>query len=227
MNAAAMTAKSAAKPFVATDKNSGPCYPAMPALAKHRQRAARYGSIAAMPRADVEAYAAAVDAGIRALNKATQRTGYNPRPNCASGSWANNDADLKAAIYNRQMRELHASVAADRRARTDDDIREAYELAMAEKRAMPVVLAFPAPVAHVEAPAPYWHGRPLHGVIPAPAPVEPASALPAPVAPVAAPASPKPARRARQPRRPRLPRHVPFTPARPPMIFKPIRELRV
>lgn len=121
--------------FIATNIDSGPLYPAMPALNRYRGQAARAGSIAAMPRAEVEAYAAAINAQIRALNNAAQRTTRdNPRPSCASGCWHSDGAAISEHIRRRQIAELYAGAAHDRRARTDNEIRKAYKDAMADKR---------------------------------------------------------------------------------------------
>jgi len=54
---------------------------------------------------------------------------------CASGTTFSDGRAISAAIRSQHTRSLHAYPAWSRRKRTDAEIRRAYELAMAEKRA--------------------------------------------------------------------------------------------
>jgi len=88
-----------------------------------------------MDRAVVNAYGAAVLDGIGRMNRAALAGAAPsiPRPHCASGSYANNGADVLAAIARKIKGEFAAAVARDRAARTDADIVAAYHAAMAER----------------------------------------------------------------------------------------------
>lgn len=107
----------------------GPLYPKLGAgVAKFRKLA--------NPTAEQrQAHGAAVEAAILASQSAWWRTerAVVP-PNCASGTWHNNaDGSVGEAIRAKQNAALLAWPDKQRRERTDAELREAYQRAMAEK----------------------------------------------------------------------------------------------
>ena len=113
----------------------GPAYPTLgPTVAAHRRKAGRAGSISAMAPEDRKAYGAAVLAGFATL---ASKIGSAPSPRCpcASGTWESSPAAIQSAIRRQHVAQLQAGANADRRRRTDREIADLYEKAMAEKRA--------------------------------------------------------------------------------------------
>lgn len=98
----------------------GPIYPALPSVAKYRRMAVAAGSVAAMDRSLRQAYGAAVEQAIRALQRADMSKVYTtPSPRCASGSWANTAEGIEAAVRAKQAREAAAAKMPERRYLTD------------------------------------------------------------------------------------------------------------
>lgn len=114
----------------------GPHYPTMPAaVQKHRRVAARAGSVAAMGKAERQAYGAAVEQAILSLQRAAFTRAYAPPPaNCASGTFANTADAIEKAVRARQARELAAACRQDREGRSDATVQALYDAAMAAKR---------------------------------------------------------------------------------------------
>ena len=109
----------------------GPVYPALPSVAKFRKQAATHGHDEFFR----DAYGAAVHAAIRTLQRQElMRAGINRaehKCNCASGTNHNDGAAILKAVaaQNRAAACRHTDT------RTDKQIRDAYEAAMAAKRA--------------------------------------------------------------------------------------------
>jgi hypothetical protein len=105
-----------------------------PALRKHR-RLARAG-LAALDRAERQAYGAAVEAAVLASQRARLvRAAPTFKANCASGTFHNDGAALHAALLNQQRAAAVAAPGQIRRARSPEQWRTMYAEAMAEKRA--------------------------------------------------------------------------------------------
>jgi hypothetical protein len=104
------------------------------ALKKCRHRARK--GLAAMSRAERQAYGAAVHAAVLSAQRAALKRAAPsmPRPNCASGTTHNTGEAIHNAIREQQRAALAAYAAQVRRARTPDEWREMYDEAMAEKR---------------------------------------------------------------------------------------------
>jgi hypothetical protein len=112
----------------------GPTYNvASPSLAKHRAKA-RDG-LAAMSYEERRAYGEAVERAVLAMQRreAMRACEPEPRPNCASRSWANAPGEVGAAVRQQQHRALMACAEQIRRARTDVEWQQMYEEAMQAK----------------------------------------------------------------------------------------------
>lgn len=104
----------------------GPQYPEMgPGVAKFRRLAAKAGSIASMDKADRQAYGAAVEAAIRAKQRAAL---VPPSPQLEGPP-----KDIGAVIRAKHRAALAAWPAQERRSRSPEKWQEMYEAAMAEK----------------------------------------------------------------------------------------------
>ena len=112
----------------------GPVYPELAGMAKHR-KAARNG-LAAMSRAERQAYGLAVETAIRAKQRAElQRELPTHNVSCASGTNHNTGAAIHKAMQAKQRAALLAAPSAERRARKPAEWRRLYDAAMADKRA--------------------------------------------------------------------------------------------
>lgn len=122
----------------------GPSYPALAICNRFRAKARAAGSLADMPRDDVVAYGEAVLAGIRALQRSeafgAARTGYIPLPSTKPKT----GDEILAEIRRAHVRAGEAHANEIRRARTDREIEDDYEEAMAAKRARLEAEARPA-----------------------------------------------------------------------------------
>jgi len=111
----------------------GPAYNLdSPALRKYRALARHVGSISKMLPQHRRAYAEAVEAAIRAKRPRSETP--LPKPNCASGTFHNNAADIERAIREQNRRRQNAAAMRDRSNRTPEQWRAMYAAAMAEKR---------------------------------------------------------------------------------------------
>jgi hypothetical protein len=122
-----------------TEEN--PVYPRLPTVDKYRR-------IKNPTREQERAYGQAVLAAIRALQRSElMRVVTVPKPHCASGTAETTGEGILAAIRRQHIARLHAEANRIRRARTDDELREQYQLAMEEKRKrLAVVPAAVAPL---------------------------------------------------------------------------------
>ena len=116
---------------------SGPDYPALGAtVAKWRSRA-REG-LQSLAREERQAYGAAVERAILALQRAEANRGLppiSPKVRCASGTPHNTGEAIHNAIREQQARALATYPSYVRRKRTPVEWRDMYRAAMAEKRA--------------------------------------------------------------------------------------------
>lgn len=108
----------------------GPVYPDLPSSRKWRKRQN-------LTKGEMDLYGQQVREDIRKLNERALYRALEPNRACpcASGSWESDPKKIAAHVRRKIQAEFEAAVRADRARRTDEDIREAYELAMAEKRA--------------------------------------------------------------------------------------------
>ena len=123
------------QPFDSTREDFGPVYPALPGLDKYRRKAARGEETLE----DAKAYGRAVGEAIRRINTPKARW-------CWKVDLHYDTAEAHAA---QMRRDWESSLRADRAARTDEDIREAYESAMNAKRARQAKLATMAKLAEI------------------------------------------------------------------------------
>jgi len=87
---------------------------------------------------DRQAYGAAVEKAILALQRSGARVGLNPlnpRCRCASGTWHSEGGDIHEAVRKTQHNALLACPGAIRRKRTPNEWATMYENAMDEKAA--------------------------------------------------------------------------------------------
>lgn len=114
----------------------GPTYNVEGAGLKGFRRAARKG-LSALTCEERQAYGTAVEAAVLAKQRAEfLRAAGEPekRPNCASGTWLSDGADISRAVRNQQNRALLACPGMERRAREPDTWRAMYAEAMADKQ---------------------------------------------------------------------------------------------
>lgn len=112
---------------------TGPDYTiSSPALVKHRRKAGE--GLASLPRAERQAYGAAVEAAVLAAQRRQLATAGEvmPRPRCASGTWHNDGAAIHDAVRDQQRRSLLACASQIRRARTPEQWERMYREAMPE-----------------------------------------------------------------------------------------------
>jgi hypothetical protein len=108
----------------------GPLYPALPSVKKHR------APLASLTREARQAYGAAVEKAIRALQRSElQREFPEHRCHCASGTNHNDGREISKAMRAKQRAALQASVAKERRERTPAQWQAMYDEAMADKHA--------------------------------------------------------------------------------------------
>lgn len=108
----------------------GPKYPALPAVNKYRAKAKR----GQLDQDGAREYGAAVHQAIRDLQRAElQRELRTHACPCASGTWHSEAKDILRAIRNQNRSQKVPDL------RTDKQLVEAYEAAMAEKRAREAV----------------------------------------------------------------------------------------
>jgi hypothetical protein len=121
-----------------------PQYPALPSVAKHR-RLAKDRELTAQ---ETKAYGSAVLEGIRALQRQElMRVTKNP-----PSATYETGADILERIAAENKRTFHRDCQSDRARRTDAQIIEAYEAAMAAKHAANAEVVKPAIVASKPAP---------------------------------------------------------------------------
>lgn len=119
--------------FAPNDPNN-PLYPDYPAI----PRAVKFRKI---PRDQLTpeqkiAYSKAIVETILSLQrKALERAVPDIKPACASGTWCNNGEDLHKALCRQRHEALLRAPDSIRAKRTDRQLIEAYEEAMAAKRA--------------------------------------------------------------------------------------------
>lgn len=110
------------------DRRFGPRYPNISGLSKFRNKVD-------LTAEEWKAYGQAVRSKLAALNAAAlAREIPAHRCNCASGSYANSPAKIRAHMAKKLQAEFDAAVREERNRRTDQQIIAAYHRAMAEKR---------------------------------------------------------------------------------------------
>ncbi len=122
---------------------SGPDYPMLGAtVAKWRWRARK--GLQSLAREERQAYGAAVERAILALQRAEANCGLppiSPKVHCASGIPHNTGEAIHNAIREQQARALAAYPSYVRRKRTPVEWRDMYKAVMAEKRAAAALAA--------------------------------------------------------------------------------------
>jgi hypothetical protein len=115
---------------------SGPDYPPLGAtVAKWRARARE--SLQSLTREERRAYGEAVERAILALQRSEANRGFapiTPKVRCASGTAHNTGEAIHQAVREQQRAAILAAPAQIRRARSDVELRDMYEAAMAVKR---------------------------------------------------------------------------------------------
>lgn len=116
----------------------GPRYPVSLGAEVGRFRARAKRGLSALTPEERQAYGAAVERGILALQRTEAQAGLppvTPRCQCASGTFHTTGEAIHKAVREQQARALAAYPGLVRRRRTDAQWREMYCEAMAEKRA--------------------------------------------------------------------------------------------
>jgi|SRR6185295_6716510 len=113
-------------------EDEGPEYPDLgPGVASLRRKAIANPDDREASRKHGEAVLAAIG---RLNNRALTAAGNIGNPHCASGSAENEGYAILRAVKADNLRRFNASITRDRKARTDEQIRDAYNAAMRLKR---------------------------------------------------------------------------------------------
>lgn len=115
-----------------------PQYPTLPTVAKFRNN----------PNADSKAYGAAVRAAIRTLQRQELARACNgptnPKSPCASRTWHSDGRKILAAVREQHKAALATALNGPTFARSAVELLQAYQDALAEKRALPLPLPLAA-----------------------------------------------------------------------------------